>query len=692
MPHRITARGCTWSVLLVTVLVTAPCFAQAPDTEAIKTAVAELQGYDYGKEHGFLNVLDAQTAATAGDEAARRLFEDLLLGVLGSDAKAAAKHLAYRHLSVIGSARCVDTVAAGLGDESLGHMARYVLERLPDPAAATALRAALRTADGTSRLGVIASLGLRRDGASVPLLLPLLKAGDASVARAAAAALGDIATPYAATALLEARTEANAGIRECLDAACLRAAERLLLDGHGGRAAGVYRRLYGEEEKDGLRLAAFGGLVRSRPGRSADLLKEALEHGGSEWRAVAAALIRDLTETGRASRMARWLPGLPPDGQVALLEALAGRGDRTARTAVLKATTSEDERVRVAALSALTTLGGPEDAMLLASTAASRKGADGAAARRALSRITADGVDAAIITGVRAADTPGPVRLELVRSLGGRFAREGLPVLLESATASDGGMRRAALEAIGMMAEEGETDDLVRFVTTANDKGDRQAAEKALVATCARLGALCAPPMVAALDGADAESRCCLIRALGRARGDAALAAVRSATEAENAEVRTAAVRVLSEWPDTKVAADLLTIATSSEDLTHHVLALRGYARLIGSDSRSKAQQKAETLTAALKLARRPDEERLILGELGKAHCLGSFRTALECLGKEGLGKEAASALVTIAGKLKLSKTEDKQLVASGLASVLETAKDEKTRQAAEKLRRKFGK
>ena len=692
MPQRTTMRSRTHSVLLACVLGPVPCFAQAADADAVKKAVTELQAYDYGKDHGFLNVLDTQVAATAGNKAARRLLEDLLLGVLTSDAKPAAKHLAYRHLSVIGSARCVDTVAGALGDDALGHMARYVLERLPEPAAAAALRGALGQTTGKARIGVIGSLGVRGDKLAVPLLVPLLKADDAPVAGAAATALGAIATPEAAAALLAARSQGDAPARERIDSACLRAAERLLHEGQRSAAADVYRRLHGSQGSDALRLAAFRGLVESQPDRSADLLKGALAKGSPDLRAVAASLVRDLPDTGTATELAGWLTGLPPEGQVALLGALAGRGDRAARTAVLSAAASEEERVRVASFSALAALGSPEDAMLLANAAAAGKGADGGAARTALWRMAADGVDAAIIAGVEAPETAGAVRLELVRSLGGRFARQGLPVLLRSATAPDAGVRRAALEAIGMMAEQEEVDDLVRFITAAKDKGDRQAAEKALVATCSRLGSLCAAPMVTALDGADAESRCCLIRALGRARGEAALAAVRSATKAENGDVRTAGVRVLSEWPDTNVADDLLAIATTSEDVTHHVLALRGYVRLIGSDRRRKAEAKAEALAAALKLARRPDEERLVLGELGKAHCLGSFRTALDCLDKEALRKEAASALVTIAGKLKLSKAEDKQLVAAGLASVLEIVKDAKTRKDAEKLQAKFAK
>ena len=49
-------------------------------------------------------------------------------------------------------------------------MARYALERIPAAAAAAALRDALPKLTGTLKVGVIGSLGVRRDAASVPWL------------------------------------------------------------------------------------------------------------------------------------------------------------------------------------------------------------------------------------------------------------------------------------------------------------------------------------------------------------------------------------------------------------------------------------------------------------------------------------------------------------------------------------------
>ncbi len=58
-------------------------------------------------------------------------------------------------------------LAALLGDEKLAHMARYGLEPIPDPAVDDALRDALGKLKGRPLVGVIGSIGVRRDTKAV---------------------------------------------------------------------------------------------------------------------------------------------------------------------------------------------------------------------------------------------------------------------------------------------------------------------------------------------------------------------------------------------------------------------------------------------------------------------------------------------------------------------------------------------
>ena len=93
--------------------------------------------------------------------------EAKLIAVLKSDAQLKDKADACRELSIIGTKACIAPLAALLRDEKLSHLARYGLEPIPDPAVDEALRAALSELKGRPLVGVIGSLGVRRDKKAV---------------------------------------------------------------------------------------------------------------------------------------------------------------------------------------------------------------------------------------------------------------------------------------------------------------------------------------------------------------------------------------------------------------------------------------------------------------------------------------------------------------------------------------------
>ena len=89
---------------------------------------------------------------------------------------------ACHRLAIIGTKEAVPALAALLSDEKLAHMARYALEPLPDPAADAALRDALGKLTGKLQVGVIDSLGVRRDEKAVDALVKLLGSPDPMIA------------------------------------------------------------------------------------------------------------------------------------------------------------------------------------------------------------------------------------------------------------------------------------------------------------------------------------------------------------------------------------------------------------------------------------------------------------------------------------------------------------------------------
>ncbi|NLH16932.1 MAG: hypothetical protein GX455_10160, partial [Phycisphaerae bacterium] len=112
--------------------------------------------------------------------------EKELISILKSDAGVVEKCDACQQLRISGTLESVEPLAALLGDERIGHAARYALEAMPCPEAGAALRAAMDQTSGIVKAGLIDSLGWRRDTTAIPLVAKGLSDSDAVVAMAAA--------------------------------------------------------------------------------------------------------------------------------------------------------------------------------------------------------------------------------------------------------------------------------------------------------------------------------------------------------------------------------------------------------------------------------------------------------------------------------------------------------------------------
>ncbi len=106
-----------------------------------------------------------------------------------------AKAKACQRLAVIGDGAAVEPLASLLADAQLSHYARFGLEAIPGAPAAAALEAALSKTSGLLLVGVINSIGVRRDRNSLGPLAKLRSHPDAEVAKAAEAALARLRPP-----------------------------------------------------------------------------------------------------------------------------------------------------------------------------------------------------------------------------------------------------------------------------------------------------------------------------------------------------------------------------------------------------------------------------------------------------------------------------------------------------------------
>jgi HEAT repeat protein len=172
------------------------------------------------------------------------------------------KARACQRAGELGPLEAVPALSALLSDEHLSTYARYGLEPIPDPSADDALRAALSKLKGNLLIGVINSIGKRRDAKAGPALAKMINDADGDVARAAAAALGSIGGVSSMRDLQAALVKAKGMTRTAVADASLVCAERLLAEGKRAEALELYASLSAPGMPKAARLAAMHGIIR----------------------------------------------------------------------------------------------------------------------------------------------------------------------------------------------------------------------------------------------------------------------------------------------------------------------------------------------------------------------------------------------------------------------------------------------
>jgi len=223
-------------------------------------AMAALKTFDWGSNRESLEpILAAMVQAHPNPEALGRI-ETALLTCLAGETPLPGKEFICRQLAVMGSDRAVPVLGKLLVEAETADMARYALERLPGDAASQTLREALVKAKGTLRLGIIDSLGQRRDRGACQALAALLDGSDGALTQAAATALGCIANRRARQALAAAKDRVPTACRLSVLDAYLRCADALLARGKTAQALAIYTELGDSSMPQAIQIAAKRGV------------------------------------------------------------------------------------------------------------------------------------------------------------------------------------------------------------------------------------------------------------------------------------------------------------------------------------------------------------------------------------------------------------------------------------------------
>ncbi len=641
--------------LLVLAAATA---AGAADFAALAEKAAK---YQSGGDVVPLREFERALVATIDRPADRAQAEAALIRMLAADATFEARRFACERLSEYGSDAAVPALAALLGVEETAGIACTALGGIRTAKAGEALRSALAASKGPARVQVISALGLRRDEPSAADLAVLARDADAAAARAAVAALGRIASSVAVEALAALRKDAAAAMAEDVVAASLDAADRM-----ADRAAAVAicdEVLKGAKAAH-LRRGAFAALLRADTDGGLARIRATLKAKPPEALLVPVAIARvaELKDAGASKIFGAMLPGLPPDEQVWMVDALAARGDADARTAIRGQVASTNAAARRASIAAVGRLEGAAAVPLLATALAGAATAeDRAAVEQALAGLRGgDATDTAISQAVQKAQ--GAVRVALIGLLARRGAAGAVPALLIESDSTNAAVARAAYQALAKLAGAAEVPALLQRLAKVGDGALRSEVEAATARALSRmpdaaakskavLGVLAATPGV--------EVRCALLRLLPVAGDAASLETLRKAVADSDARVRDAAVRALAGWPDVAAWDALAAVFQKPESDAQRALAFEGLVRM----ARTLNAKPDEALIARYRLLadgiRTDDDRRQILGALtGVAHP-SALDLALPMLDVPAVRAEAILALKGIIPAVKPSHPKE---------------------------------
>lgn len=636
----------------VVALVILPALAAVQAADDSVDPYQALAKWQFGQSRQPLAQIEEQIRKTA--PADYKAIEAKLLPVLKSpDTPKDAKRYICRWLAVVGSADCVPLVAELLADPDLSHPARMALEPLADPAAAAALRDALPKVTGKQLVGVISSIGVRRDAEAVHALRGFAGDGDVAVAGTAIGALGQIGTEDAVRVL--DGLQVPAALSRTLARAKVAAASRLASAGKKEPAAGIYQSLLQPQQAEAIRVAALKGLLGTLP--QAEAVKRIVEVIQSDDTAMRTATLTALVgSSNRALKdaVAAELPAMKPAGQLVLLGILAGQSDVAARAGVLKVLEAGGEvQVRVAALECLALHGEAADVPLVVKLAQSEPAAVAEAARRVLERMGKPGVNEALVRMIESPQAGD--RAVVLAAVAARRVEPALPTLARLLAGTDPALAAEAARALAVLGSNEQLASLSEVLIRTDNADLRGAVAEAIKAICSRAAdkAAAARPLLAALDQAKTlPARIAVLQQLVYTRGDDAMNAVRKAAQEGDGEVRDVAVRTLIAWPEASAAPSLIELAKTADKPSIAVLALRdGCLRLANQKDLAMAQR-LSIYRSVLEVAKRVEEKRQAIAALADLPALDALELLQATAQDAELKADATAATIRLARQL----------------------------------------
>lgn len=536
--------------------------------------------------------------------------EQALLEVLTSNATPDQKALACKNLAIVGTDRSVPELAKLLPNPELNSWALIALEAIPGEQAELALRDSLKQLNGLCLVGVINSIGVRRDSGAAELLSTQLASDQALVVDAAASALGQIGNLACAEILIRTLRSSNATTRSAAAEGCIVCAERLLSAGETGKAEALYNDVRLAKVPPQRILEATRALVLLQGEAGMPLLLETLRADEKEF-LLALQVIRELPDDMNLQALIDELPKMPPAQTALLIHALADRSDKSVLPVLKSYAESGAGEVRVAAIESLGRAG--DESCLDVLLAVSQNEDEQVSQLATDALVMLPGAKTNELIAEQLAHSSGAKLASLLRAVGARRI-SAVESVMTATDSKEPKVRAAALYAAGETIAFEQLEWLLKLADAPTHRAEQAAVWQALKTACVRMPNRddCAKLINQSLDRMSDGTGVQLLEILASMGGPEALGALNRAGQGKRIALQDAATRLLGTWNGVDAGPVLLKLADSLTNEKFRVRAARGYVGLIRKFDMPNDQRVA-MCRSALAVCTRPADRKLLM-------------------------------------------------------------------------------
>jgi HEAT repeat protein len=588
----------------------------------------------------------------SGKEAWRKMAAEAYAEALGKVGDPDSKVFLIYQLQTVGKDESVEVLKSYLGDEKLAGPAARALARIGSPASGAALLKALGSAGGNTQIAITEALGEAKYKEAASAVEKTATSTDRNLRKVSLFALSEMGVASSEAILFTAAQKASYVYDEAdATGVYLKYLANLAQNGSvaaAEKAALALIKATTDVKQSATRSGALKVYADIKKRESVPVLVSALASDDAKYRASALKLGQKYT---MADGSAPWLAALKkakPEVQAEIITMFGRAASQDALPAVLKALSSKDSKVKLAAIWAAGKIGGEASVAKLLPVLKKANAAEIQAVKSALLTIPGAGVVDQVAVSLPA--MPATAQPALIDVLAARAASSKLGAVSGLLKSTNAAVKASAFDALKSLATSSDLPQLFTLLNSVGNQDEVAAVQKAISAAVKGAGDVSAQSDLILKQSAasPADKQANYLAVLATIGGKKALSAVVSSFNNGNAASKKAAIGAMSNWTDASAASELLSVAKRTSDAEELNSALSGYVGAVSKSPKMPAI-KVIMLRDAMALAKTDAQKVAILKELQKYKTFNALLFAGKYLDDAATQQAAAQAVMNIA-------------------------------------------